>query len=480
MSSANDSTFKKKYVHIIIMIILMFGFGFLHPIGEITPAGMRIVGIFIGGIYGWVTIGILLPSLLGIIAIGLTDLVTTTEFFSQGFGSQTFVLVMGMMILSAFITHSNLSDIIVGTLMNLSIVHGRPWLMLLFLLYADFAVASMSNSLIAALLFIPLYISIIEKTDLPKYSRLNNAMITGIAFSGLMGDITFPFQITVVMVTSAFASGSGITVDLGRYLLAMLPWAIVMITAYIAICKFILRIDASMISHAQLDLQKKSATREQKVSLFMILIALLLLVLPNFLPDNWKLTVILSTLGTGGCILLALFLMSIVPVNGKPLMDIGTVAKDVNWGMIFLTAYFSPIASILTSDEVGIKATLSSALEPILEGLSPVIIVIILALVAIILTNFLNNMVVAIVLISTLTILADYLSSFNMLALMMIILFACNLAYVLPSGCPTNAFCYSQTELITFKGQFIHAIITAVIMLILTLSVGFLWFSLVM
>ena len=43
------------YVHIIITLFLMFGFGFLPPFATLTPMGMRLLGTFLGVIYGYST-----------------------------------------------------------------------------------------------------------------------------------------------------------------------------------------------------------------------------------------------------------------------------------------------------------------------------------------------------------------------------------------------------------------------------------------
>lgn len=45
------------YIKALITIVIMFGFGQLPPIDPITPLGMNIVGIFIGLLFGWMTIG---------------------------------------------------------------------------------------------------------------------------------------------------------------------------------------------------------------------------------------------------------------------------------------------------------------------------------------------------------------------------------------------------------------------------------------
>jgi len=40
-------------INVIITLALMFGFGFLPPIGGITPIGMKVLGCFLGLVYAY-------------------------------------------------------------------------------------------------------------------------------------------------------------------------------------------------------------------------------------------------------------------------------------------------------------------------------------------------------------------------------------------------------------------------------------------
>lgn len=462
--------FNTKHIHTIIVLLFMFGFRYLPPVGQITEVGMQVAGVFIGGIYGWVTMGLLVPSICGLVAIGLTDAISTAEFFSKGFGSQTFVLVLGMMILSAFVMEMKLSDVIVQTLLNLKVAKGKPFVTIALFLIAVFAVACVSNSVISALFFIPFYKTIANSVSLPQYHRLNNVMITGIAM---------PYQNSVIVITSAFTASTGIAFDLGRYTLVALPFAITLILFYVVVCKFILRVDASALAQADMSQGKKEVTKRQKLSIIFVLATLLLLVLPNFFPDSWKIAQIFSALGYGGSVLTALFIMSVIYVEGKPLLNIKEVGKGVSWDVVFLIAYFLPIASLLTSDATGIKATLATVLSPILSGIPAVVVVVILAILATTLTNFMNNLVIATILISTVGALAGFLGNISLIAVALVIMFCCNLAVALPSACPTNAYCYSHSDLIRFKDQFKHAFSATIFMVLYVVTIGFGVFSLI-
>ena len=58
---------KKKmvgYIHIAIMLVITFGVGFLPPFGQITELGMKVLGCFLGVVYGWIFIDLLWVSFL--------------------------------------------------------------------------------------------------------------------------------------------------------------------------------------------------------------------------------------------------------------------------------------------------------------------------------------------------------------------------------------------------------------------------------
>lgn len=63
-----------SYIHVAIMIVLMLCGGFLPTFGQVTPLGMKVFGVFLGLLYGWIFVGILWPSVLGFFTLSLTGL----------------------------------------------------------------------------------------------------------------------------------------------------------------------------------------------------------------------------------------------------------------------------------------------------------------------------------------------------------------------------------------------------------------------
>ena len=128
--------FNWRWLHIPIILFLMFGFGYIQPVGALTEMGMQVVGVFLGILWGWIFVGIGWPSMLGLIAFGLTDACTMGEAFAKGFGSQNAVLILAMLIITAFIEQAGLSQVIINWLLTRKITKGRPYLTVFFFIFA--------------------------------------------------------------------------------------------------------------------------------------------------------------------------------------------------------------------------------------------------------------------------------------------------------------------------------------------------------
>ncbi len=75
------------YLKAIVCMLIMFCFGYLPPVEPITPLGMHIVGIFFGLLFGWMTIGLIWPSIMGCIALVLVGGMKIGAVLSSGWGS---------------------------------------------------------------------------------------------------------------------------------------------------------------------------------------------------------------------------------------------------------------------------------------------------------------------------------------------------------------------------------------------------------
>lgn len=50
------------YLKLAIYLVITFGIGFLPPVGQISELGMRVLGVFVGTIFGWIFFEMVWPS----------------------------------------------------------------------------------------------------------------------------------------------------------------------------------------------------------------------------------------------------------------------------------------------------------------------------------------------------------------------------------------------------------------------------------
>ena len=81
-----------KQLHIIITLVIMFGIGLIPPTGKLTIAGMQLLGITLGIVYGVTFCEIFWPCALGTMAIAAYGIAPIATVFGMGIGSDTIML----------------------------------------------------------------------------------------------------------------------------------------------------------------------------------------------------------------------------------------------------------------------------------------------------------------------------------------------------------------------------------------------------
>ena len=110
MSSAAASKNKMYYIHIVIYLVILFGIGFIPPFGAITEMGMKVLGVFIGTIYGWLTLGLVWPSIFAMVALGLTDYIGIQQAFCDGFGYMNIPILIMSFVFAAIADQTHITE----------------------------------------------------------------------------------------------------------------------------------------------------------------------------------------------------------------------------------------------------------------------------------------------------------------------------------------------------------------------------------
>lgn len=459
MASTISQKNAMKYVHTIIMLLFMFGFRYITPPEYITEVGMQVIGVFIGVLWGWITIGIGWPSCVGIVALGLTDIMSPTELLVNAFGSQVFVLMIALLMLTAFIEETGLGDIIVSWLLSRKIIEGKPFFIFFTFLMASWAASVVSNCNASCIMMCELYRVLMNKTGLKAKSIASSAFVVGISITTVLGDCTLPFKNGAILYSGAYTAASGVSFNMMSYTIMGVLMTVMFVAVYSLFCKYILRIDLSALKDAGSINMQRAISKREKISLICVGVVMISLLLPGLLPQEWNFTILLNKMGLGHISLLLIAVMCIINIDGEQLMDFSRVTGKYKWDVLFLMAMLMPLASSLVNDATGVKLFVSEHLSVLASGLSPAVYIFFMIAAAALVTNFANNVIVGTIFVSLAVVLAPVMTSVNSEALSICIILAVNASVFFPAASPVNAICFSQTDLISFKNQTIVGLI---------------------
>lgn len=469
---------KRFYIDFIIIITLMFGFGFLPPIGPITPLGMRVVGILFACIYAWTIGSQTWPSLLALIALGFLPGNTVTSVFGSAFGNQTLLMVLFCFIFCGIVEKSGILSIIANLILTRKFAQKGPW-WLAFAFYIAAWVTSIPCGGLAVTIFLwAIFSDVIEQLKIQKKSPYVATVFVGIALIAYLGASVPPYngftQIAIAVMTAVVPEFS---MNYFAYTVFALLIGIVTIPLLILVFRLLCpKFDFPEITEIVKD-ANTTFTKPQKITLFAVILAAAMMMMPSLLPKDMLLYTVLSNLGVTGCMCAASILLMLIIVESKSLGDIAQAMKTaVPWDMYFLLAAALAISNMITAEGTGVSIFLRSVFSPLLSGKSMFIFMAILILASAIITNCLNNIVTLTLMIPTAMAFAGAygLDTSLIAACFAIIVYQ---GLVLPSGSVMGAMLHGQKEYLTSNQVYLYAtigeLVLALAMIIIAFPIGY-------
>ena len=280
---------------------------------------------------------------------------------------------------------------------------GRPWVLIASFFFIASYVAGFTNNVACTLLLWSIVYSIAKELGYKAGDKLITYLISGIVFFAVWSIALFPFlpwsQVCIGLMSNM--------VDFGAY--SQLGWIvtglilpILTIIGYIAIGKFIFKIDTSRFALPEARLNEMRSVKlgtSEKVGIVYLLIFLFIVIAPSFLPKTWPVIAIFSDWAIiGACSLCFIGVCFMKNENGVAVNKFGDmVYQGVSWDMIILMIATVPICAAMEAGETGIMVTVMTAVTPYLSSLSPVILVAAIVLFFITVTQFAHNLILLLV-----------------------------------------------------------------------------------
>jgi len=404
MSNADIAQVKKRdtayYLKSAFGLLLMFGIGNLPPFGDVTPVGMKIIGIFASLLFLWSAVEIAWPSLLGIIAFGTCGYTSFANVISSGLGHQVIWQLLMIMIIAGAITDSGLGELIALKVLTNKAFKGKPQLFTWAFLYVFFWVGILAGAFASLFLAWAILREIAKIVGFNKGDKYMTIMLIYVLVTSGLGENVVPFKGYLLAIVSSYAETSGVMISYPLYMLNAIVVATIVILLLTLSIKYVFKADLSKLK--DFDSTVLGDTKSLKVNYRQIsyLIAFLFIIIATLvstlLPADWLITKAFTTLTSNGIFTLPVVLLCCIRIKGEPILNFKTVAKNrIIWEIILICSAMLPIASALTSSETGIVAWCSSIFTPMFSGASPFFVLALLCILILICTNLGSNIGVA-------------------------------------------------------------------------------------
>lgn len=477
---ALQSKDRKFYIVLAITVIIMIGFGFLPPFGEVTPIGMRILGIFIGCVFAWCFGEIIWSSILGLIMISIFNFGLFNENYASAFGNATTSTMLCGMVFCFAVQSSGLLSEISRWIIGLRIVQKTPWTLIVGFFVASYILGILAtNPVVAMVLLWPLYYDIARKLEIAPFSNYTTIILCGIGICAAAGVVTVPYGAMSVLVQGVARSvDPSYNYDTMLWIGANFLVNLIFIPLALFVLRFVIRpkFNFKMKQH---ETYKMNLTPEIKIVSIVFGILLVALIVPNMFPATSTVYQLFVTkIGPAGLLAAAAVVLAVIHVNGKPILKIDEGIKNgVTWGVLIMMSCAITISNYLAVDGVGILPTIVNLIEPFVQGKSSLVIAIMFVVIGLIMTNFINDAVTATVLYPIAAALIQ--DSGNGLVLFTTLSAAVTIqGCFMPSGSAIGAMFHSNTEWLKSKDIFIWVTILMAILCVCLVFV--MWLGIMM
>lgn len=473
---------KKKntayWINTAIVFILMFGIGQLPTFGQISDMGMQILGIFIGTLYGWCTVGLVWPSLIAILAIGSSGYCTVTEAFITGFGNEIPITIIVVYVLAAFMEETGLSGYLANWFISRKIGEGRPWVFTFLIFLAAYVLSALISLYATIIILWTIFYKICDQIGEKHGSKYTGMVIAGIVIICSLTGMMFPFKPFAVIVLGLAGQGLGAAVEYN--FVTWTVWNIIisfaMMILYMLACRFLIRPDMTNVKEAgakYASLRSEKMNTNQKIAMVVLIVFFFGLMLPSVVPDSVPGMAWLSNMGVIGLGTLCVTVMAIArKKDKKEFVSVPQLIKHgVNWELIILIAATMPLSNALEAEESGVLQTVIAWMTQVFSGLNATAFLVIITVLFIFVTQVTHNLVLVMVFTPVLVQMGTTFGA-NPLLVSLMIYYAAFTAFCTPAASSNAALIFGNTEWVQTKHAYFFGILILIIALVVLLAIG--------
>jgi sodium-dependent dicarboxylate transporter 2/3/5 len=391
-----------------------------QPSELVTQEAIYLIGIIIPTMACWVKNELVISSMVAIALLAMFRVVATVNadgeiirvfthnaLWMESLGNFAVIMLLVFMMVDFALTDSGVIHKAATWFITRKFVEGRPYAIIGMLVLGQIVIGLFMNNIALAIIYLALTLKFCQSLGIEKGHSLWKAIFLANLWGANAVMVSSPiakfFPNLVIGLARAVRPDDPIVISYAQWFAFGIPFSIVVFLAAMITVR-ILKPDVSPLMNFKIDEFKKNdppmSTRGKRVTtIFVILLVFILLpdILVRFVTGNDGFAGIVRAVVAWGPTLpaiLAVFIMSLIRADGKPLIDIPSAIKHVNLGLLVFLGVVnflgSPMGPGFASSVVPL---LNHVFSPIFAGLSPFMIATIAVLIGAVITNFVNNAV---------------------------------------------------------------------------------------
>lgn len=244
-------------------------------------------------------------------------------------------------------------DVLVRKLLSIKALRGRPVALLFSLFFSSFIVSMFIGFIPTALLYFGIYESIRDVCGYDKQDRFCKFMLLGI-YLGCMGNFCFPFKgiaLTIYTLINTSMQGFGLSINMFTYMFVCILVNLVWLCILAFMIPGVFKCNVAPLK--ELDIENVEALRNipkkfnkrQKLILTIFCLSFLYIIVIPLLPKDFPGSTVLAPIGTTLIFLLALGILGLIKVDGKPLANpMKLLSEGTLWNVVCIVGCFTFLA----------------------------------------------------------------------------------------------------------------------------------------
>lgn len=359
---------------------------------------------------------------------------------------------------------------------------GHPYRLIFMLLFICWLLSSFVNAVAGLMITGAFIYEIFACFGYKPREKTSTVIMFGTCIVAAIGLASLPWGNNSLVILNAFTNLTGVEVIYFLYMGYSIPFAFFVIFIYLPLplqicfqtrCRRYKDYDPTIFDSDALIM-----TSEKNTVLYSMVALVLLILIPNCFPATSTISKISSLFGLSGKLLLIFAILQILRIKGNQVFNFSKLSKaGSNWNLMLLVADILVFSSLISNEDAGISAFLTTILSPIFVRKPAILLIIIGTVVTVVITNFMVNKIVGVLMISiTIPIAVELgIDSVQMASLYTV---ACTIAFMLPSASQASTVFFANSEWARPKDVFVYGMITIVPLTIVVIAWNLIYFSL--